>query len=698
MKKNNWKNLYCDFETAKVNDGDNPSFYIKLAGFYNKELDFGDVIAFDTGSINNFIEYINIIILENNFQSGDFIKLNFLNSSNFDGRFIIDYLVRNFNYSKNGVKSNNSFSVIGNSKLGWLSISFKYKNIVFKVFDYLKIEMISINSMANQLGLSKYGENEGLVKKWYNYTFNQFEDWELELYKQYCLNDCKILADYMCIRDSNLGFNNSNVLTSASLSLNKWKILMEKEFLNGKNSILINELERIKELEKNRVNKDLKLSNLYLMNKIYNNEFVVEEYFEDHYEGGLTIANPIYVGVALNLKFKKFNKADSNSAYPSVMVKGVPVIRCTVETEFENCEKLFYVEFIECRIKKSYTPCFKDENRELILNFKNNFKKWVWEKELDIIKKIYNIKYLILDIRYYYKLNIFESFVNEFYPDKVKASKLIYYLKNKDKKNVIFNNTYMNFIKENSPLLSLEEYEFIKLNCKLFLNSLYGKFGQKKLRGEFYFSKNEYELNQTIELIGVKEKEFYKVSMVKNIDFGNYKLYEIVSNTIKGNYFNNIVASFITMSVRLLILDAVYRLKDKFVYSDTDSVMAFDVIDNYDEFELGKWKNETPKDYEYLFIFGPKKYMICKSYLINSKTDIIVFCGGNDFNKLNGKSLFNLSFKKQLMTVKKGKKSHNFGIEIYSKEINNSVKDYSDYFKEFLNFNESEEKLYEEYI
>lgn len=178
----------------------------------------------------------------------------------------------------------------------------------------------------------------------------------------------------------------------------------------------------------------------------------------------------------------------------------------------------------------------------------------------------------VFSICIYEKRSIFIDYINYFYNKRMEYKK---------KGNKIF--TYF---------------------CKIFMNSLYGKFGQKnnivKRDKNFdkYYKKEGFEdifINDIHYTVKFSDKKAY-------VNIGDYE------------YFNNFVAiaSFVTSYARIKLLKYMLMNGFKILYVDTDSLFIkakhFKVYDNYlDDYELGYLKIEDEGDE--LEIRGLKDYV-----------------------------------------------------------------------------------------
>lgn len=296
----------------------------------------------------------------------------------------------------------------------------------------------------------------------------------------------------------------------------------------------------------------------------------------EYYDGGITMVNEKYRGQYVdNITF-----LDINSSYPSQMVKDdyVPIGR-GMKGNVKGYDYKFYTLIPNKKIyNKSGLPFLHNkyaQTREYLKVLEPNtvykftshtykrFLKYYSAKETD-----YN-----LTIDYSFQQtkikNLFEPFINKWYAIKEKAG--------------------------------IEGNEVLKMIAKLFLNSLYGKFGTKSLR----------------------------VSMLWNQQLEQWESY---NQELKSKYYLPI-GIIITELARMALVDAVDDNYENFCYTDTDSI----AVTNYRKEDykniilhpskLGMWDIEF--DNAYGIFRRPKQYML----LNGTKKAKIAFAGMN-FNRL----------------------------------------------------------------
>lgn len=285
----------CDFETC-INKKD-----VVYNTFNTHNLDVRDIkenIEVKTWSIGllpidyvnenkefKYFEYveelINYLIKEN--YGVDKILLYFHNMK-YDGSYIFEFFrkenIRMINryYSEEKNKyiecelENNTYSLFMKENI-WYSLKFKYKNIIFEIYDTLKKAPFKLDAIGKAVGVKKLKDvlNPIEIKKdGYIYT-NEFLNKE---YK-YLLNDVLIVAKFVKHCKS-YGFEN---LTIGSFALEYWKYLLfgSKVVMECKNN-------KIKNYIKYPPTKNYNFKKCYLdLNNNLNDEYNIFSYRYRHY-------------------------------------------------------------------------------------------------------------------------------------------------------------------------------------------------------------------------------------------------------------------------------------------------------------------------------------------------------------------------------------------------------------------------------
>lgn len=561
--------------------------------------------------INNlFFEFLDSLIEENLYV--DKINLWFNNSSNFDGEFIIDWLVNNNfkTYNFDTVK-NNTFYCIADKKINWLVIKFIYKNKKFYVRDFFKFAMLSVEKMGVILNISKKQE---FGSKYYTYFIDDFNKTELAEYIDYCKFDVLILSKFMNYFNEFAKFFTSKSLTISSYAKKQWEQLYKFDYCSFEN-------------------KSFSIDKIFNLKNIYSNQELDKIYTRLHYFGGYTKRNNFWQD---SVVFGRIRLYDLNSAYPAAMCEKMPVfINKKCNNKNCDCIKLYKIIIKKAELKNGLQGIIRCKERQNTF-YKNVYKKFyyeVWDKEFDWFKKFYNnLDFEIKEIVHFYKKDIFKKFVEKFYSIKEDASKII--KKIEDENGNKFSKDYI-------------EASFKKVLAKLMLNSLYGKFGQDYLRDNYMFFKEEYKKGDVIK---VGKKEFF-VNGKKLKMYGNYYVYNCFDNSFEPKMIANVfIASYITCLVRIKIYEQIYNLKNNFLYSDTDSVYCLDAeLDKkfVDKTKLGYWDIE--KTGHFFKCLGAKNYIFSETETIDKNSKIVI-AGVNKteqlFNTLIDTYSYNQSFYK----------------------------------------------------
>lgn len=149
--------------------------------------------------------------------------------------------------------------------------------------------------------------------------------------------------------------------------------------------------------------------------------------------------------------------------------------------------------------------------------------------------------------------------------------------------------------------------------AKLFLNSLWGKFGQRDsyTETEYIYSaqdlwKHVHSSTHSIEQITDINEDIMELVLKPNE--------EVLKDNVKSNIY---LASFTTSMARLKLYDAIEKLGEKVLYMDTDSVIFVakkgQTITDFDlptsKYFLGDFSDELDSDYIVEFVScGPKNY------------------------------------------------------------------------------------------
>lgn len=283
---------------------------------------------------------------------------------------------------------------------------------------------------------------------------------------------------------------------------------------------------------------------------------------------------------------------------------------------------------------------------------------------MEWFKKFYDVlEYEVLETKYFKCKKLFKNYINFFYinksqsdVDKIICSLLQHYLENRDKQ-WIENNKQKEFEKYfnsennllNKPIeiywkefvdviedyiqeidnldeKGLKEFKhnldnqllYLTINretTKLYLNTLYGKFGQNPDLDTHIYVDKQFKKDDVVNLCvdknNLKQQKFEIVS-VKGHKVLDKNVYSVINKDKLKTTANNVyIASYITMLSRCKLFEVIHRYGNNVVlYGDTDSVKLWnkhldkEYINNV---ALGKWKyEETYSEFAYV---GAKKYL-----------------------------------------------------------------------------------------
>lgn len=542
------------------------------------------------------------------------------------------------------------YVLLSNDDVKQLSLSFVYKGYIFHLKDICCFLKCSLKDLGETIGCKKEKE---IGDKYFQIDYKTLTDKQWEEYRYYSDIDTKILW-LSCKKFSNLiEFDNQRIMTISSLSLHNWKKL-EPE---------------------NR--------------QFYKINYLDWEVGNSSYRGGFSFVNEHFI----HKKVENVHSYDINSSYPSSMMEVIPfeeILESEVDDIIKRRKvvKLHHIRFDRFKLREDMIPIipnlqqginnsfYKDydvrKSIEIYKRNKSRFKKswneltlWVWEEELEWFKKFYNdMKYEILETRYFQCKRLFTNYINHYYitksqsdVDKIFCSFIYTYLKNRDKqwiekhKKLEFDryfNEKNNLLDSNKPLdwywnkycnvidkyvniidnsteeelKQLEEdinyqltyIDLTRKTTKLYLNTLYGKFGQKPIQETHIHLPDEYQKGDIVEVVvddNTKEKHTYRIESVKKHKILDKFVYSVIRTDKEVKKCNNVyISSYITMLSRMKLYDVIYKYGNKTVlYGDTDSIKMFDYLDDsyINNTTLGKWKYEgTYKKFGYI---GSKKYM-----------------------------------------------------------------------------------------
>lgn len=552
-----------DFETATIND----EFSYPIIATYSVNnhptaIVGGDVIR----------QMLDSIIKQYPLNEDCTYKMQALNLSKYDGKFIIYWLINNQFKQKLNINNlkNNEFYVQKSQMTGIMLICFKYKNKTFYMKDFAKIIPTSIEKLGKMLHFEKQSGVELCYGKTIEEIVNKYGQSMLDKYVEYAKIDALILDKGINEKFGaiNKEVKSPKIVSCAGISL--------KEFKKSLNPY------------------KQKTKDYYVANKLMHPFFNIKKedwIYKKHYCGGFTYLNPSFQNKKVDVYYY-----DINSSYPAIMQNPIAYLRVSESTKFNNnVEQLWCIRFKKCKLKEGCTPIIRhyiQKNIEIefnnkiyytkevfakeVNNLENNY--YFWKEEIDWINKFYEIEIDIIQIYYYATKPFIKEFIDYYSQIKVEANK-----KRKDKD-----------LSEDDKIYYDAMYGF----SKIIQNSLYGKFASKTLYENVYYSPNIYQKN---DVIPVDNDTFFVVKKIRSnpvlnhYEYVGWTLQDLINESNKEFENNSIVSSYITMKGRVKVYQMIEHIGvDNFVYCDTDSVVSLVEFDQkfIDANEYGKWKLE----------------------------------------------------------------------------------------------------------
>lgn len=277
--------------------------------------------------------------------------------------------------------------------------------------------------------------------------------------------------------------------------------------------------------------------------------------------GGLTVFNDNLIGK--HIKGIYGMSIDVNSLYPSVMLnEKMPIGKPWDFKLYDDMLEYHKIMIIKAKKKWDNLPSYIPSNYDMskyevnyLSEVENEYYN-LWSWELEKWKEGYDIEYRIVKTWYFEWEYVFKTWVQG-----------------------------KEHLKRNA------KHDVDRQYHKTVLNSLYGKFGQNRIRKH-------------------KEIHYDPDKTLQGIRYGPNK--EWVEQTITENYENLSyipIASAITAYARCVLIDAFIKNRDIVIYCDTDSMYCMKEptgVKIHDS-EFGAWKPEK-KFSEFKFI-KPKAYI-----------------------------------------------------------------------------------------
>ena len=519
-------------------------------------------------SMEQFIDYI---------ENLDFSTRIYFHNLKFDGSFIVDYMLKN-GYDMSNVETKRlkkyHFNILVTEFGQFFKMTYRNKKGKFvEIIDSLKVLQMSVEKLAKDFKLE-------ILKGIIDYQKSR-PDGYIPNQKEidYVKNDTEIVAQ--CLQKFlELGHDK---LTLSSCAFSEYKEIIGTKKYNA----WFGEWSRNASLTE-----DIEIRKAYRGGFCQcNNDFIDK-----------TIKTPVWYN-------------DVNSLYPYIMKTaylpyGLPV---EFDGEYEkDPEHPYYIQKIQVNMCLKYNgiPCIlnksKGINCKYIIDTQEDetgslLKLSLTNYDLELLYKNYDIYEIKFIGGYKFKVrnDMFIDYVNKFYHMKQDAT-----------------------TNANASLRAI---------AKLFLNSLYGKFGQNPVR--------------------CRKLPF--IDSERKVRF--YKTEKTISK--KFNYLP--VAVFITSLARYKILNDIEKLgKDNWLYTDTDSILSLKPLNKelLDNEELGKYKVE--QIFKKCRVLGPKTY-----WGLSTSNDITAKACGCNKKALNNFPLGKFNYgevvkngRTTLKTVNGGKK------------------------------------------
>lgn len=442
----------------------------------------------------------------------------------FDGKFIIDYLLRHGFTHVDARPEVGEFSTLIDEGGRFYSIDVNLIGNCIKIADSLKKVTMSIRDAAEtfNLDMSK-GEIDYETYRPKGHILTKEE-------KDYLERDVKILAQIMAIR-----LTRGAKLTTGSDCLTAYKDLVGTH---------------------------------YFMRHFPKLSPLMDTHLRQSYKGGFVWVNPKHKNKTIEEAGASY---DVNSMYPWVMrTKELPHGTPQYYSKVSNItDKLWIARFsLFASLKKNAIPCIQIKGdirynpREYVTETLDYADLWLTNVDYQLIKQMYEI-----DIEAEYGGYVFESATGMFddYVDYNMRGKI-------------------------DAVNPGERY-----NYKLYLNNLYGKFGQK--------------------IVGKRKFPRLEDDIVK---------YKLADDKDRDPVYTAL-ASFVTAYAREYLLQSALLFGDRFIYSDTDSIKVIGTEIpkelKIDDYELGAFKQE--------YIFKKARFIRAKTYAVQLDNGKYIYkCAG----------------------------------------------------------------------
>lgn len=558
----------------------------------------------------------------------------FNNSAKFDNHYLLQLLPQ---YGFKSVLSSSfmkdkQFYALHPEHKGILQITIKYKNKLIYIKDLYPVAQKSVAYMGEYLGMPKL-KDEG--EKYYNRDYRVLSVKEQNEYKYYCQRDTRILYDFI----------NSDYATHLKLN---------SQSTTAPALAFKNMSEYISEAETGKSSSKYLRQNYSLPIELWDPEVVT---------GGYTLAHPLNAGKLIKNVFA----ADINSSYPNQACKPliytIPFEEEPEVPEGETLIKFYHINITKAKLRDKKLPpilklatILRNNKFEKLNNmyltevtkkeFPDGLYKKVFEEELEWFEKFYEMKYEIVKTYYFLAKPWLETYMR----DKYSIRQTIKKKKVKTQQDIA----------EDSA-------------AKLALNGSIGMFGKNMFTEEIIYQENlKLEKGQVVKLDADSNRVYFVVETVK-APVSVYDVYQgfwlnidkkrVMSKTSYNFYIN----AQITMGGRCQLYSAIYQLREKFLYCDTDSIYSTIPLDNIEGVTingnvLGAWKIEPS------FKYG--KFLKAKCYILSNQLII------DDQTYKNGECKITIAgFSKSNLEDKIDLEKFSFGFQVTSKTTKRTSKE-----------------------
>lgn len=664
---------FADFETSYINEEQlkignaetvegrrelkNRERYVNVAGIIG--LNDGDVLLFENGreTMEDFINYLiakaKALYKNTKNKTGTYKKLVvYFHNLEYDWSYIQYYICNNFSGIRQKSKSlsydelrddtgiycgvlslnkevkENKYKIIKDKddKKGKKYQKYysdgtemkKYRSIDIFFYDSYKLFPRRLDDLGATIGYRKLKDNYSHKKvRDYNYRLSEEEKFyvkrDVEILQRFFKSVPSYSTDKMTLA-GNCMKEYKRILEEIPIVINGYKYTFNQLYMQTE-SDKRNKLSTF--LQDGRINERYK----YTWNNIC-------DIYQSGYTGGITQVNKLYQGkfiinrnyINSNNVIKELKKKeipyiktdkeeviiDVNSLYPSIMYTakipyGAPKIYGLPSESFIKKhlkDKVIFCKIVSVsgELKENKLPIIpkhrnlKQSNSELYHTIINNKTFFVNYEEFLLWKEHYNIydDYFIEECLIFDSVKniLFKDYINKFYE-----------------------------LKRTSRANGDKVYEQIS---KLFLNSLYGKFGTNPTRKHI---KSYHDGKDWLTI--VNEQYYYK-------DDNGKEFYENIERN--GDFIYPFLASAITSYARIFLVSCIDKIPyDKFIYCDTDSIHF---IDN-DIYGLADFERDSLISKDEMLKYSIEDTSLCSIYLapkkyayIDGKGKLEVKCAG----------------------------------------------------------------------